>query len=356
MTVTIQVTNREAAAVKIYQDESHYLANAAPYKKEGCGQVIKETPWDPKITSGVDNGFVDSIVRAYNHHHKLILRPDDVWLAIAVQFGLFVNGNANELRSHFVQHTGKKELVVSAIADIETADYAKLLSSDMVKALKDNVTDTELCDWILPAFSTTTPSDVVVGSIVLMASMNSYFDYKMELMCGIPEITLLGTVADWELIHARVAKLRKYGSECAKWATMLEKITENIARTARGETPENFWQTICHYNSTGSGPRYLSGWLSAFCVFNDKGNWQGDNTRVKTWNGHIIEGNEFPVIDFSDVPAGYLTVPMKLDDNGRLYDTLLFAGHASFTISAIDTVQPTLSWALFTKDDELVEK
>ena len=28
------------------------------------------------------NGFVDTIVTAYNTHHALVVRPDDVWLAI----------------------------------------------------------------------------------------------------------------------------------------------------------------------------------------------------------------------------------------------------------------------------------
>jgi hypothetical protein len=107
----------------------------------------------------------------------------------------------------------------------------------MVKLLKENVKDPEICDWILPAFSTTTNDDIIVGSIVLMATMKEYFDYKMYLMCGIPEITLLGTPEDWDLIHSRVKKLRSF-AECNKhfveWADMLEKITENMAASSRG--------------------------------------------------------------------------------------------------------------------------
>lgn len=107
----------------------------------------------------------------------------------------------------------------------------------MVKLLKENVKDLEICDWVLPDFSTTTNDDVIVGSIVLMATMKEYFDYKMSLLCGIPEISLLGTPEDWDLIHSRVKKLRSFAEHnkyFAEWADMLEKITENMAASSRG--------------------------------------------------------------------------------------------------------------------------
>eukprot|EP00957_Ditylum_brightwellii_P024538 1852407-Ditylum_brightwellii.AAC.1 len=47
-------------------------------------------------------GLVSAIMDAYNHHHNLILRPDDVWQAILTQFSFYVNANAEELRDRFV--------------------------------------------------------------------------------------------------------------------------------------------------------------------------------------------------------------------------------------------------------------
>jgi len=32
------------------------------------------------------NGFVNSLAAAYNQHHDLVIRPDDVWIAILSQF------------------------------------------------------------------------------------------------------------------------------------------------------------------------------------------------------------------------------------------------------------------------------
>ena len=52
------------------------------------------------------------MVKAYNRHCTLIVPPDDVWLAILMQFSFFVNGNAEALCSVFVSPKGKKKLVI----------------------------------------------------------------------------------------------------------------------------------------------------------------------------------------------------------------------------------------------------
>ena len=59
---------------------------------------------DISMVSGTTNGFVDTVITAYNRHHHLILkfanllvsliftdlviRPDDVWIAILNQFNI----------------------------------------------------------------------------------------------------------------------------------------------------------------------------------------------------------------------------------------------------------------------------
>lgn len=45
---------------------------------------------------------------AYVHYPALVLRPDDIWPAVLVQFIRFVSANAEQLRSVFVVHEGKR--------------------------------------------------------------------------------------------------------------------------------------------------------------------------------------------------------------------------------------------------------
>lgn len=53
-----------------------------------------------------DNGFVRAAIDAHNRHMNLIIRPDDVWLAILTQFNTYVNARPEDLRHHFVAHEG----------------------------------------------------------------------------------------------------------------------------------------------------------------------------------------------------------------------------------------------------------
>jgi hypothetical protein len=79
---------------------------------------------------GASNGFVDAAIMAYNQHHHLIIRPEDVWFSVLVQLNVYINEHAEELRSMFVAHEGQKRLqleVSSVIAGkaLMGVDWAK---------------------------------------------------------------------------------------------------------------------------------------------------------------------------------------------------------------------------------------
>lgn len=50
-------------------------------------------------------GLISVVIQAWENHHKLTLRPDDIWTALMVQFSFYVNANAETLRSSFVRYT-----------------------------------------------------------------------------------------------------------------------------------------------------------------------------------------------------------------------------------------------------------
>lgn len=54
------------------------------------------------------NAFVQAVTQAYNEHHHLAFRPDDVWIAIITQFSSYVNAHAEDLRASFVAQQGRK--------------------------------------------------------------------------------------------------------------------------------------------------------------------------------------------------------------------------------------------------------
>jgi hypothetical protein len=107
-----------------------------------------------------------------------------------------------------------------------------------------------------------------------------YFSYTMAALCGLPSVTLLGEKHDYESILQRLDKLEEFGVEPAAFARLLRPILMQFVLAfdvaTKGGTPDgDFWGNICHVHDGGCGTDYLAGWLTAFCVWDKDGKWQG---------------------------------------------------------------------------------
>ncbi|KAM9988591.1 hypothetical protein ACTFIZ_003724 [Dictyostelium cf. discoideum] len=51
---------------------------------------------------GSSNSFIYSAWDAYNYHHHLEIRPDNIWMAIISQFSLYLNKYNKELQDKFI--------------------------------------------------------------------------------------------------------------------------------------------------------------------------------------------------------------------------------------------------------------
>jgi hypothetical protein len=70
----------------------------------------------------------------------------------------------------------------------------QMATEEITKKIKDP----SIVDWMLPDFTTTEDKDRFVASISIMSTLQHYFEYSYGYVtCGIPEVILLGTVADW---------------------------------------------------------------------------------------------------------------------------------------------------------------
>ncbi|KYQ91416.1 hypothetical protein DLAC_08380 [Tieghemostelium lacteum] len=309
-------------------------------------EILQSSPGLDKSYLLGTNSFVNSVTKSYNEHHHLIIRPDDIWIAIICQFSIYLNVNAEKLRDKFVSFQGKKELEVDCNGSLRNAPYDELtllMSTEIAK----NIKDASVKDWVIPNFSTTTPTDKIVGSIALMSSLQKYFDFKFNLWCGIPRVTLLGTIDDWKSIKTRAERLSEFDSGdglMTKWLVMLIPVLTQFIESVGGNVNVSWWNKICHYIGGGSGPTWLSGWITVFTVFNDQSKWVGDK-KSKHPITSTIEKTEWLFIDTQDIPAGFLSVPVVVNDNGTIYKTKLYAGHMSTNIQQT-SIQPRLDWFL----------
>ncbi|EGO21324.1 hypothetical protein SERLADRAFT_410753 [Serpula lacrymans var. lacrymans S7.9] len=344
------------------------------------------------------HGFVHTVLEAYNNHRSLIIRPDDVWLAILIQFKLFVDGNPELLRRYFVNHEGQKFMEISPgdRYSMNTMEISRQVSVLML----ETIVDVDLREWILPQFSTTTLADTTTCAIVMMAAMKERFSHEYHLSSGIPRVTLDGEKKDWENILIRIERLKRYGIKAIAWYHLLRPVISRII--AACDSPNSaqnleFWNRIVHYEARGSSSPLLTGWITAFCVFNEQGIWQGNPlnesrgqsderkkllrpanpisltpvqfTSVYTFpernrNPYLtLDGFPYPRIDSDNLPAGYGHLDIKLSDNGELFDTVLVAGSIGSQICSLeiselfrnglrDTIRPVAGWWFFTKRRE----
>ena len=213
----------------------------------------------------------------------------------------------------------------------------------MDEQIVKNIKDPSIADWLIPKFSTTTENDRIVASVSVMATLQSYFEYKFCLLCGLPSITLLGSVNDWKLLRSKVDRLLEFDTKdglMKKWLELLTVVLDEFVETKCGVDTMEFWDRICHYSGGGSGPTYLSGWITTFAVFDKDGKWQGDGRGPKG-----VFKSDCLVIDVQDVPSGAAAVPVVIDDNGTQYDGHMLAGH--FAYDGNDTtVQPRSGWCI----------
>lgn len=289
--------------------------------------------------------FFDTCIEAYNMHIDLKLDPNQVWIAVVQQFSLYVNAHAEDLRDKFVDFKGKKKLTV--VTKGSTTDYAIIIKKMVEEKLKESLKDPSVVDWLIPNFSTTTETDRMVGWSSIMGVLEKYHRYEVLTLCGLPSVTLTGTVDDWIDIKKRADKLLEYDVDglMKKWHALLSPILDEFIATKKGKGNPKWWNKICHVNSE-SGSKKLSGWLTAFALFNDKGELAENRNRSND--------SVWPVFEMRDLPSGILSVPLEIREPAidLEIDADLLCGFFAMSIDHKSTITPQLDWVLTIPDDE----
>ena len=292
------------------------------------------------IYQGKD-AFYKTLVDAYANHQSVTLSPDMVWLVISQGFARYVNAHAEELRPKLVNHEGKMDLVIETDKDLmtEEIDWPILINdfaSQIDKHTKDNIAKTIVSD-----FSTTGSVERVASQITLMESVKSYFEYIVEyIACGIPSITLDGSVEDWKRVREKTMQLKKYGLE--KWIDSLDPILKEFILAADGKPNQIFWKSMIKKQSVdrlaGGGclfemPTELDGWLLK--LFPDE-------------NGVTLE----EISHTKDMPTEYVRVSFYYQvinpDDGTIISRTPMELWAGFVGAKIDNennmVTPMIGW------------
>ncbi|MDA3853307.1 MAG: DUF4419 domain-containing protein, partial [Bacteroidales bacterium] len=151
------------------------------------------------------HSFFNGMYQAYADHRPFVLSPDMIWLLISQGFARHLSANSESLRHHFVDFDGKLSLVLESKQDLlDTGVHSKDWETIFPQFTAQIATHTgeELMTILSSNFSTTTAVEKVAAEITIMEAMEPYFEFVViNIVCGIPEITLTGTPEDWQKVY-----------------------------------------------------------------------------------------------------------------------------------------------------------
>lgn len=284
------------------------------------------------------NNFMAAINTAYDAHLPLILSPDMLWLTIAHGVSQHINNNAEELRHQFVNHEGKKKIEVFEDSFIkgDPGNNWQHMFGQFSNEISEYIGKKR--DLIVSDFSTTGPVELAASEVVLMEAMQKYFSYECTTCCGIPQITLLGTKADWVGIQNKVRAISEFGLDW--WVKELEPIVDEFIRASDGNANKSFWQNI-YKEGGGSGGPYLSGWsVSLFPYLKDRG---GEFTRKNEFRAPkgYFEGETT-----SSFPIGLAKAPFQWNYYDEVFQMEIAAGFTGVLSNEAGEISPQIGWAV----------
>lgn len=129
------------------------------------------------------------------------------------------------------------------------------------------------------------------------------------------------------------------------WCHLLLPVLQKFVESRSGKPEIGWWLQICNHIGGGSGPSYLSGWITVFSVFDNKKRWRGDDTKIRRFKEIV---SKWPIIDTDDLNVGLVSCPVVINET----ETTFIASVCDVEVSD-GTIKPLSCWDIFEKPPDL---
>jgi hypothetical protein len=299
-----------------------------------------------KLVDGVlCHPLLGALHLAFADHRPVCLSPDIIWLTLTQGLANHVNMNAEKLRRQFVQHDGKLKLEVRRDGFVKGSPENPWsgVFSEFSQKIKEHIGPAH--ELIVADYSTTGPVERAASEVVLLDAMQSYFEYKVYTLCGIPRIMLEGSAEDWESLGRRVQQWSRFDLEW--WVKPLQPILDQFAAAVRGRIDKEFWDSIYKWNGAeGSGTEpYVSGWILTFFPYLNSG---GSTLEQNSWINQPFARGQGPGLDsFPQFPAH---TPFKWKYLGQDFEMEFVGGLLGVRQDQESlALRPEIGWAVLDK-------
>lgn len=290
----------------------------------------------PELVSADYHPFVAAAQLAFAEHRPLRFGPDEVWLLLAQGFANHINLHAQTLRDRFVEHEGKKKLVVRRddfVLDAPNNPWDEVVDAfcEQIKAQVQT-----RYDLMINSFSSTTPVVHTASCITMMDALQSYFEYELRTMCGIPEFELSGSPKDWEELRRKAAALEEF--DLAWWTRALAPILDELVATSQGKINQDFWRSFFKFNGQSGGP-FIHGWISHLFPYLRQGAKLGKNPYLVD-----KEHNSGPTSD--QFPGALSCAPVMWEYHGSSIPMHFLGGFFGIAQDSDRTLCADIGWAV----------
>ncbi|RYE88922.1 MAG: DUF4419 domain-containing protein, partial [Myxococcales bacterium] len=212
-----------------------------------------------------------------------------------------------------------------------------------------------LRDLVVADFSTTGPVERAASEVVLMDAFQAYFEYEMRMGCGIPAVTLLGTVDDWKSVRRRAAMLAEFGLE--DWTRVLLPVLDALVETSEGRVDRAFWRSFFHHESSSIGSA-LNGWILTLFPYLTSSGGEGPalvpSPYLAGWERALRHAEQSPWParpegpPLGSLPGSLASAPVVLVDerDGAETPVRFVAGLFGVTQDAAGALAPEFGWAV----------
>ena len=248
----------------------------------------------------------------------------------------------------FVAHEGKKQLVIRVDDFIKGSpdnDWEQALGT-FSDEIRKNVGD-EIHGLLTPDFSTTGPVEKAASQVVLMNTFKEYFEFICCTSCGIPSITLEGTVEDWKKLREKTLSLSRFDFQW--WTDAVKPILDEFVNASSGVVNKEFWQAI-YKVSGGSGGPYITGWVvTLFPYVGHSQEFMKPNRLLQSWG----QSRAFGGITTDSFPSGSVCTPFMWQYFEEEFDMYFYAGFLGVGQDKKTlALKPVIGWAVVDKEEE----
>ena len=260
-----------------------------------------------------DTPVIEGYRIAYLHHFPIVINPNIFWLMILQGFSrhMEINNNSERIRYKFVDFEGKKRISIETGINLFMASDEQWISV-IEKLLNETLKYIKIAKPILDKFnqkfSTSTKEAEIANNATILSSFKKYFAYSLLGTCGIPEITIEGSIEDWELLYEKVIELGNLDEEIVFWTDELKVIIKKIIETLETKRPNiSFFKNIVQNvdKSRECKPDLINGWIIKFIPY-DK-----DNNKCK------FNSPNFNGLNVDQLPTQIVNLPFSLKNMNK---------------------------------------